>query len=100
MQGLTEDQIDDLKLTDEWQEKCLPNGGFIECEDKVGRRCGKAPNDKMAEIINKTRQGAKGDVSKVGLPRLLEPQIKMKGKLGKGKRDGREEISFPFLFLL
>ena len=74
MQGLTEEQIDDLKLRDEWQEKCIPSGGFIECEDKVGRRCGKAPNDKMAEIINRTRQDAKGDVSKVSLLWVPQPR--------------------------
>jgi len=64
MQGLTEEQVEDLKLTDEWQDKCTPSGGAVECKDTVGRRCGKAPNEKMAEIINKTRQDAKSQVSK------------------------------------
>jgi hypothetical protein len=27
MQGLTDDQIVDLKLKDEWGEKCIPSGG-------------------------------------------------------------------------
>eukprot|EP00795_Rhopilema_esculentum_P017803 gene17803-9484_t len=64
MQGLTEEQINDLKLSDEWQEKCLPSGGSVDCKDPVGRRTGKAPNEKMADIINKTRHDAKSQVSK------------------------------------
>lgn len=65
MQGLAEEQVEDLKLTDKWQVKCIPNGGTTECTDIVGRRCGKAPNEKMADIINKTRQDARSQVSKV-----------------------------------
>ena len=65
MQGLTDEQVEELRLDDEWQGKCIPSGGFVECRDTVGRRCGKAPNEKMAEIINKTRQDAKSQVSKV-----------------------------------
>ncbi|KAA3679943.1 uncharacterized protein DEA37_0000289 [Paragonimus westermani] len=41
MQGLTEDQIVDLKLKDEWGDKCIPSGGYIECKDEIGRRNGR-----------------------------------------------------------
>lgn len=40
MQGLTEEQITELKLKDEWAEKCTPQGGVRINEDKVGRRNG------------------------------------------------------------
>ncbi|WAR07671.1 CF298-like protein [Mya arenaria] len=49
MQGLTDEQIHDLKLKDEWAEKCTPQGGVVVNEDKVGRRNGQAPTEKMAE---------------------------------------------------
>lgn len=28
MQGLTDEQIEELKLKDIWGEKCIPSGGF------------------------------------------------------------------------
>ena len=40
MQGLTDDQIVDLKLKDEWEEKCTPSGGMILTKDHTGRRNG------------------------------------------------------------
>ncbi len=40
MQGLTEEQIEDLKLIDEWEDKCVPSGGAIEKKDPIGRRNG------------------------------------------------------------
>ena len=40
MQGLTDEQIVDLKLKDEWREKCQPSGGSIQCPDEIGRRNG------------------------------------------------------------
>ncbi|VDP91481.1 unnamed protein product [Echinostoma caproni] len=54
MQGLTDDQIVDLKLKDEWGEKCIPSGGYIECKDEIGRRNGRAPNEKMAQVLKRT----------------------------------------------
>ena len=65
MQGLTDEQIVDLKLNDEWQSKCVPSGGYRDCKDAVGRRSGKAPLENMAEILDRTRQEAKAQVSKV-----------------------------------
>ena len=41
MQGLTDEQINELKLVDEWSEKCIPSGGFNETKDKLGRRNGR-----------------------------------------------------------
>ena len=41
MQGLADEQIEDLKLVDEWAEKCQPSGGTVECTDDCGRRNGK-----------------------------------------------------------
>lgn len=40
MQGLTEEQVTELKLKDEWAERCTPQGGVKVNEDKVGRRNG------------------------------------------------------------
>ncbi len=41
MQGLTDDQIEELKLKDEWAEKCEPSGGHMWKKDEVGRRNGR-----------------------------------------------------------
>jgi len=40
MQGLTDEQIEELKLTDEWGERCQPSGGHVEKKDEIGRRNG------------------------------------------------------------
>ena len=41
MQGLTEEQVVDLKLKDEFADVCVPSGGFVEKKDPVGRRNGR-----------------------------------------------------------
>ncbi|XP_033834832.1 cilia- and flagella-associated protein 298 [Periophthalmus magnuspinnatus] len=64
MQGLTEDQIVELKLVDEWEEKCVPSGGPVLRKDDIGRRNGQAPNDKMKEVLMKTVDEAKALISK------------------------------------
>jgi len=64
MQGLTDDQIIDLKLEDKWSQTIYPHSGSIQCQDPVGKRSGNAPNEKMADIINRTRLEAKEQVSK------------------------------------
>ncbi|KAM6983935.1 cilia- and flagella-associated protein 298 [Tautogolabrus adspersus] len=64
MQGLTEEQIVELKLKDEWEDKCVPSGGPVFKEDEVGRRNGHAPNDKMKEVLMKTVEEAKALISK------------------------------------
>lgn len=40
MQGLTEEQLVDLKLKDEWEDKCVPSGGSVLRKDEYGRRNG------------------------------------------------------------
>ncbi|KAJ8266670.1 hypothetical protein GJAV_G00133270 [Gymnothorax javanicus] len=64
MQGLTDDQIADLKLRDEWQDKCVPSGGAEFKKDEIGRRNGFAPNGRMKEVLTKTAEEAKALVSK------------------------------------
>lgn len=64
MQGLTEEQITDLKLVDEWSNKCVPSGGFVEERDELGRRNGRVPNGKMADLLVKTAHDAKEKVHK------------------------------------
>lgn len=41
MQGLTEEQVEELKLVDEYRETCIPSGGFVVKPDPVGRRNGR-----------------------------------------------------------
>jgi DNA-directed RNA polymerase subunit E'/Rpb7 len=84
MQGLTDEQIVELKLKDEWEEKCEPSGGHVFCKDDIGRRNGRggsfvtttlfiqlcfslfiAPNANMQEVLNKTIKEAKDMISKV-----------------------------------
>ncbi|XP_017572580.1 cilia- and flagella-associated protein 298 [Pygocentrus nattereri] len=64
MQGLTEDQVTELKLTDEWEEKCVPSGGGEFKKDEIGRRSGHAPSDKMKNVLKKTVEEAKALISK------------------------------------
>lgn len=64
MQGLTDEQVEELKLKDEWGEKCQPSGGVKFNKCKIGCRNGQAPMPKMAEIITKTIKEAKDMVSK------------------------------------
>lgn len=81
----------ELKLKDEWEEKCIPSGGPVLRKDEIGRRNGHgrtdfyltslyckkhtqasnfnfpitAPNDKMKEVLMKTVDEAKALISKV-----------------------------------
>ncbi|XP_078617822.1 cilia- and flagella-associated protein 298-like [Branchiostoma floridae x Branchiostoma japonicum] len=64
MQGLTDEQIEELKLKDEWGEKCVPSGGAVFNQDEIGRRNGQAPNDKMKEVLKKTVSEAKALISR------------------------------------
>lgn len=64
MQGLNDEQISELKLVDEWAEKCEPSGGHVFKQDDIGRRNGRAPNDKMSELLKKTVAEAKDMISK------------------------------------
>lgn len=64
MQGLTEEQVEELKLKDEWADKCVPQGGVRDNKDPIGRRNGQAPTEKMAEMMKKTTKEAKDMISK------------------------------------
>ncbi|XP_077449065.1 cilia- and flagella-associated protein 298 [Stigmatopora argus] len=64
MQGLTDEQLVDLKLKDEWEDKCVPSGGSVFKKDDIGRRNGHAPNEKMKAVLLKTMDEAKALVSK------------------------------------
>lgn len=64
MQGLNEEQIEELKLKDEWQDKCIPSGGAVFNKDAIGRRNGQAPNEKMKEVLTKTIKEAQDMVHK------------------------------------
>ncbi|ESO01593.1 hypothetical protein HELRODRAFT_185691 [Helobdella robusta] len=64
MQGLTDDQIEELKLVDEWANISIPSGGPVDRKDDIGRRNGKAPNEQMSEILKKTSKEAKDMISK------------------------------------
>uniref|UniRef100_A0A7N5JB03 Cilia and flagella associated protein 298 n=1 Tax=Ailuropoda melanoleuca TaxID=9646 RepID=A0A7N5JB03_AILME len=64
MQGLTDDQIEELKLRDEWGEKCVPSGGSVFKKDDIGRRNGQAPDEKMKQVLKKTIEEAKAIISK------------------------------------
>ncbi|XP_070568803.1 cilia- and flagella-associated protein 298-like isoform X2 [Ptychodera flava] len=79
MMGLTDEQIEDLKLVDEWGQKCEPSGGSYFNKDPIGRRNGKAPNEKMAEVITKTISEARKSISKDQVARdvvMTETMIK------------------------
>ncbi|XP_020651920.3 cilia- and flagella-associated protein 298 [Pogona vitticeps] len=64
MQGLTDEQIEELKLKDEWAERCIPSGGSVFKKDEIGRRNGHAPNEKMKQVLTTTVEEAKALISK------------------------------------
>ena len=41
MQGLTEEQITELHLKDEFEDSCVPSGGCVINNDPLGRRNGR-----------------------------------------------------------
>uniref|UniRef100_A0A8C3GEK5 CF298 protein n=1 Tax=Cairina moschata TaxID=8855 RepID=A0A8C3GEK5_CAIMO len=75
MQGLTEEQIEELKLKDEWAEKCVPSGGSVFKKDEIGRRNGHAPNEKMQQVIKKTIEEAKALISKMFVTKCLSQKL-------------------------
>ncbi|KAK3925676.1 Cilia- and flagella-associated protein 298 [Frankliniella fusca] len=62
--GLTDEQVSELKLIDEWAERCVPSGGWTFNKDEIGRRNGRQPNEKMQLVLRKTVEEAKAIVSK------------------------------------
>lgn len=65
MVGLTDEQISELQLTDEWSDKCIPTGGYVENKDPTGRRSGRQPTEKMREVLTKATEEAQAQISKV-----------------------------------
>ncbi|XP_012280476.1 UPF0769 protein C21orf59 homolog [Orussus abietinus] len=64
MMGLTEEQVEELKLKDEWAEKCTPSGGWTFNKDVIGRRNGRQPNERMQGILKKAIEHARTGTSK------------------------------------
>ncbi|KAH0956844.1 hypothetical protein HN011_011977 [Eciton burchellii] len=62
--GLTDEQVEELKLRDEWADKCVPMGGWTFNRDQIGRRNGRQPNEKMQEVLKRTIEDARGMTSK------------------------------------
>ncbi|CAH2260405.1 cilia- and flagella-associated protein 298-A [Pararge aegeria] len=63
MQGLTEEQITELKLEDPWAKRCAPTG-YVEAKDEMGRRCGLAPPPNLQAVLAKAAETAKEYISK------------------------------------
>lgn len=64
MVGLTDDQVQELKLTDDWTSDNEPSGGCTTNKDPCGRRNGQQPTQKMRDVIAKTVAEVKGNISK------------------------------------
>lgn len=62
---LTDEPISELPPTDEWSDKCIPTGGYVENRDPTGRRNGKQPVEKMGEVLTKATEEALAQISKV-----------------------------------
>ena len=65
-------QVRELKLQDEWEERCQPSGGFAFSADPVQRRNGRAPITNLKQKLLDTAAQAKQLIGKeqVGLPGL------------------------------
>lgn len=64
MIGLTDEQIDELKLLDSWADICTPSGGSNQTKDPVGRRNGRQPLPNMQEVLRKSIKDAIAMVDK------------------------------------
>lgn len=62
--GLTDEQVEELKLVDSWADICIPSGGYSETKDPVGRRNGRQPLPNMQELLRKTVNEATAMVDK------------------------------------
>lgn len=63
MQGLTEEQVQELRLKDE-TSTYYPSGGSRSNPDDIGRRTGMAPVEKLAEVMRRTISEARAAISK------------------------------------
>ncbi|KAM7343452.1 cilia- and flagella-associated protein 298 [Cochliomyia hominivorax] len=62
--GLTEEQVEELKLKDEWGEKCIPSGGYIFNKDPIGRRNGRQPKENMQQVLRNAMKDARAMIDK------------------------------------
>ncbi|EDS42123.1 conserved hypothetical protein [Culex quinquefasciatus] len=77
MLGLTDEQVEELKLVDEWGEKCVPSGGWVSNADPVGRRNGRQPLKKMQDVLEKAVADAKLMITKKLVEQGTILQLKM-----------------------
>uniref|UniRef100_A0A8D8WXL1 UPF0769 protein C21orf59 homolog n=1 Tax=Cacopsylla melanoneura TaxID=428564 RepID=A0A8D8WXL1_9HEMI len=63
MMGLTDEQVEELKLKDDEGEQCKPTG-YIFNKDPIGRRNGYQPPVNMQELIKKTIEEVRQKISK------------------------------------
>lgn len=54
MHGLTDEQVTDLKLKDEYADTCVPCGGHVNNPDPVGRRNGRGKSFRLETISHFT----------------------------------------------
>ncbi|XP_029718870.2 cilia- and flagella-associated protein 298 isoform X2 [Aedes albopictus] len=64
MLGLTDEQVEELHLVDEWAETCVPSGGWTSNPDPVGRRNGRQPLEKLQDVLEKAVADARLMISK------------------------------------
>lgn len=64
MVGLTDEQIEELHLKDDFAESCTPSGGFVFNKDLTGRRNGRQPPEKMQLMLKNAITDAKNMVNK------------------------------------
>uniref|UniRef100_A0A1A9X4G4 Uncharacterized protein n=1 Tax=Glossina brevipalpis TaxID=37001 RepID=A0A1A9X4G4_9MUSC len=64
MIGLTDEQVEELKLKDIWAEKCIPSGGFIFNKDPIGRRNGQQPKENMQEVLRNAMKDSRELIDK------------------------------------
>ncbi|XP_017059372.1 cilia- and flagella-associated protein 298 [Drosophila ficusphila] len=64
MMGLNEDQREELKLKDNFAEKCIPSGGFTINKDPLLRRNGQQPNEAMQKVLANAMTDAKAMVDR------------------------------------
>lgn len=64
MIGLTDEQVEELKLEDPLADNCAPSGGYNQTKDPVGRRNGRQPLPNMQELLRKSINDAIAMVDK------------------------------------
>ncbi|XP_026679648.1 cilia- and flagella-associated protein 298 isoform X2 [Diaphorina citri] len=81
MLGLTDEQVEELKLRDDQGERCKPSG-YIENKDPIGRRNGYQPPIKMQDLIKTTIEEVKNKISKTLVERnqCLTEAVVQEGK--------------------